>query len=903
MVETVRCVRCTADLPATAKFCPKCGTPADVQYEATADLDAPTLEDSSPQHRNFLDTPALDEGRFVPGQILAERYRIVALLGKGGMGEVYRADDLRLGQAVAMKFLPEAVAHDGAALARFHREVRLARQVSHPNVCRVFDIGETSGLPFLTMEYVDGEDLASLLRRIGRLPQDKAVEISRQLCAGLAAAHEAGVLHRDLKPANVMLDKRGKVRITDFGLAGLAGPGDDQMRGGTPAYMAPEQLAGKAATAVSDIYSLGLVLYEIFTGRRAFESSNLGDLVRQHQSATPTNPSKLVEGLDPLIERVIMRCLEAEPHSRPSSALQVAAALPGGDPLAAALAAGETPSPEMVAAAGGEGALSPKAAWAMLLATMAIAAAIVALAPYSTDLGLAPPRKTASALEVRAQEIIEKAGYTDAPADRTSWFERNYDFLFYRATHLPTAQASHELPHAAQGVLGFLYRQSPTALAPSNAGLRVTTFDPPYEVSGMITVYLESGGRLVAFVAVPPQVDPTSAPAPDPNWSEMLATSGIDPASLKSAEPTWLPPTGFDRRFGWHGFYREDPKTEMEISAASYRGKPVYFHVIAPWSTAWRMQTQRPLSRSSVVRETTFLAVGFFTLILAALFARHNIRLGRGDRRGAFRISAFVFSVAMIVGLLTAHHIPALGQEWQMFVRMIGQALFAAAFVWLYYLALEPYVRRQMPQLLISWSRLLAGKFRDPLIGRDLLVASLLGTIAALGVHISNSLSFWHNIPGETTIPTNPLTLSSARDVLGYVLGMLLGNGIFPALAITFSFFLVRLLLRSYWLSVAVTGILVLLTTLGGENFVVEMPFVVLTAAVIMFALLRLGILALAVGFFVLTLFTSFPITVDFSQWYSAQSLFMFGVFLTLLFYGFRVALGNKPLFGEQSPE
>lgn len=901
MVETVRCVRCTADLPATAKYCPKCGAPADVQYEATVDSDAATLDSPTPG-RNLLETPALDQGRFVPGQILAERYRIVALLGQGGMGEVYRADDLRLGQPVAMKFLPQALSQDGAALARFHREVRLARQVSHANVCRVFDIGETNGLPFLTMEYVDGEDLASLLRRIGRLPQDKATEISRQLCAGLAAAHEAGVLHRDLKPANVMLDKRGKVRITDFGLAGLANVGDDQIGAGTPAYMAPEQLSGKAATVSSDIYALGLVLYEVFTGKRAFEAATLGELIQQHKSSTPANPSKLVEGLDPLIERVILRCLEAEPHSRPSSALQVAAALPGGDPLAAALAAGETPSPEMVAAAGGEGALPPKAAWAMLVAALAIAAVIVGLAPYSTDLGIAPPRKTPSALEVRAQEIIEKAGYTGTVADRTSWFERNYDFLFYRATHLPTAQANHELAHASQGVLGFFYRQSPDVMAPLNSGFRISVFDPPWEVSGMVTVYLGSDGRLYAFVAVPPQVERTSAPTPmeDPNWSDMLAASGIDLGSLKSAEPTWLPPTGFDRRFGWRGYYREDPTTEMEISAASYRGKPVYFHVIGPWSPAWRMQTQRPLSRASMVRESTFLIGGFITLIVAALFARHNIRLGRGDRRGALRISGFVFSIAMAAGLLTAHHIPALGQEWQMFVRMIGQALFAAAFVWLYYMALEPYVRRQMPELLISWSRLLAGKFRDPLIGRDLLVASLLGCIAALGVHISNSLSFWHNIPGETTIPSNTLTLGSARDVLGCLLGSLLGNGIFPALAITFSFFLVRLLLRNYWLSVAVTGILVLLTSLGGENFGVEIPFVLLTTAIIMFALVRLGILGVAVSLFVLTLWTSWPITVDFSQWYSAQTLFMFAVFLALLFYGFRVALGNKPVFGER---
>src|SRR6185369_5473714 len=145
---------------------------------------------------------AEDEGRFVPGTLLGGRYRIIGLLGRGGMGEVYRATDLTLGQSVAIKFLPETTSRDERALARFHNEVRIARQVSHPNVCRVYDIGETEGLVYLTMEYVDGEDLGSLLRRIGRLPQDKAIEIARQLCAGLSAAHDEGVLHRDIKPAN-----------------------------------------------------------------------------------------------------------------------------------------------------------------------------------------------------------------------------------------------------------------------------------------------------------------------------------------------------------------------------------------------------------------------------------------------------------------------------------------------------------------------------------------------------------------------------------------------------------------------------------------------------------------------------------------------------------------------------
>ena len=148
-------------------------------------------------------------------------YRIVSLIGRGGMGEVYRAEDLKLGQPVALKFLPDDVARDADRLARFHGEVRVARQVSHPNVCRVYDISEVNGQHFLSMEYVDGEDLASLLRRIGRLPADKALQVARQLCAGLGAAHDRGVLHRDLKPANVLIDGRGRVRIADFGLAAL----------------------------------------------------------------------------------------------------------------------------------------------------------------------------------------------------------------------------------------------------------------------------------------------------------------------------------------------------------------------------------------------------------------------------------------------------------------------------------------------------------------------------------------------------------------------------------------------------------------------------------------------------------------------------------------------------------
>ena len=317
-----------------------------------------------PTRTSSATSPALrssdsDHSRFPSGVVVANRYRIVALIGQGGMGEVYRADDLKLGQVVALKFLPLAVASDPSRLVRLFAEARLAREVTHPNVCRVHDVGEVDGQHFLTMEYVDGEDLASLLRRIGHLPRDKGLEIARQICAGLAAAHARGVLHRDLKPSNVMIDGRGRARLTDFGLAITTGEPSGGPIAGTPAYMAPEQRAGEPVTVRSDLYALGLVLFELFTGRPAFLEQADGG--QPHE--IPPAPSTFVSDLHGSIDRTVMGCLETEPALRPPSALAVAASLPGGDPLAALVAAGETPPPEMVAAAGEKARVSSRFAW------------------------------------------------------------------------------------------------------------------------------------------------------------------------------------------------------------------------------------------------------------------------------------------------------------------------------------------------------------------------------------------------------------------------------------------------------------------------------------------------------------------------------------------------------------
>jgi serine/threonine protein kinase/Tfp pilus assembly protein PilF len=255
---------------------------------------------------------------FAPGTVFASRYRMTRRIGHGGMGDVWEADDLVLETAVALKLIDST---DAPARERILTEVRLARQITHPAVCRVFDVGDADGAVFYSMELVRGEDLAALLRRAGRLPSEKVVEIARQLCAGLAAAHAQGVIHRDLKPANILVDDDGLVRITDFGIAIARADAGLHMQTGTPRYMAPEQRAeGTPISEQTDVYALGLVLYELLVGPDAFSrAASAGALPR---------PSMLVPAVDPQLERVVTRALSQDPGKRQASAAEMAAGLP-----------------------------------------------------------------------------------------------------------------------------------------------------------------------------------------------------------------------------------------------------------------------------------------------------------------------------------------------------------------------------------------------------------------------------------------------------------------------------------------------------------------------------------------------------------------------------------------------
>jgi eukaryotic-like serine/threonine-protein kinase len=906
------CPSCAAAVSEGARFCPSCGEAVSSVSQLPTNLASPSVAEaaqrrSPPSSRvgRLASSDSVQAGGFTPGAMLAERYRIIGLLGRGGMGEVYRADDLKLGQPVALKFLPKHLASDRERLERFYAEVRTARQVSHPNVCRVYDVGEVDSQHFLSMEYVDGEDLASLLKRIGHLPADKALEISRELCAGLAAAHERGVLHRDLKPSNVMIDGRGRARITDFGLAVAAGEETEGEVSGTPAYMAPEQLAGKGASVRSDVYSLGLVLYELYTGRKAFDGATLGELRRKHAEETPAALSKIAPGVDPVVERVILRCLEKEPSARPSSVAQVAAALPGGDPLEAALAAGETPSPEMVAAAGEEGALSPARAWAELGSVFVLLVVVSLMSWFAKDDGLAPFPKSPDVLEYRARELVKSFGYSDEPADDAFWWDRQYQYLKYRAAHLPSPRNYRELAHAQPHPWWFWYRQSPRFLVPQgsgqtlamNSGEPLGPTDPPVEVSGMVNLAMDARGNLMNLRAVPPQVEPagSSAPPHEPDWRPLLAAAGLDSARLSPSSPRRLPREPFDFRADWEGFYASDPNVPIHVSAASYRGKPVSFEVFGPWELPSRMQ-EAPEASGSVARNAAIVITALSVLVAGVLVARRNLRLGRGDRLGAMRVSAFLLTTSLISWFFWIHHVPDLQAEANHFFSAIASALFWVAFVWLTYIAIEPIVRRKWPALLISWSRLLAGRFRDPLVGRDVLAGILFGVVHELVEVVTQGLPRWIDLAGMTPMPPARAYLSATPDVAGRFLRTFQEASV-RCLVIMTVLVLSQVLLRRKSLAVALTGLLLVILSLSGENLALEIPTGIVMAMLTIFVAVRHGILALAVYFFVVILLHEMPVALDFSRWYAGRPLVLVGFLLALAVYAFHVSLGGKPAF------
>ncbi len=832
-----------------------------------------TSHDSKPLTSSsgwLTSTDAIDHGRFAPGALLGGRYRVVERVGRGGMGEVYRADDLKLGQPVALKFLPEAVDRDPARLTQLHAEVRMARQVSHPNVCRVYDVDEFEGHTFLSMEYVDGEDVASLLRRIGRFPQDRAIELARQVCAGLAAAHDRGVVHRDLKPANIMLDGSGRIRITDFGLAGASG---ETLRAGTPAYMAPEQLSGGEVTPRSDIYALGLVLYEIFTGQRALDARNIAELIAKREQAAITPPSAIVRDLDASIESIIFRCLESDPLRRPPSALAVAAALPGGDPLAAALAAGETPSPEMVAAAGTTDAVAARIVAANVVWILVSLVAVIALYQRVLLVNRVTMPKPPAALQDRAQEIVTKLGYGEAVSSSTG-LGLDLDWAEHIAATRTDPGRWSALASPRPLTIAFSYRTSPRLLNPLGRENNVGPLNPPLSVSGMTLAVVDAAGRLNDFHSVPEPLQ-TQTPHEPTKWSDLFDAAGLPMASFTPVAPRWVPLVYAEERKAWEGRLPDPPSAPVRVEAAAYAGKPVFFVVTGEWDRSARGPQAATSRFTSVINAiSNFVMPGL--MFLGAFLARRNVRLGRGDRRGAFRAASAIFILSVMAWVLGASHIPWFAVEVQRFFAAIGQALFSAAVMWLTYLGLEPYVRRASPDSLIGWTRLIGGQWRDPHVGRDVLIGVSAGMAMTLFAALHNVLPPLAGQPEPMPLLVNTDALLALRNGIAYIVKAL-NEATLSAMLGTVGLVVFGILLKRRWAAILVAIVVFTPVAVRGMFMpgtpVLDVVIGGLIISVFVGVIATFGLLSATAALGTHFVMLRAPITTDLSAWWATLGM------------------------------
>ena len=906
------CVTCNAELTGLGGTCNSCGsqsgvlanTLATVAMEAgaaaaAAAASAPLESNASKPGRSsssrLSDTLIPEDGRFLPGTLVNGRYRIVGLLGRGGMGEVYRATDLTLAQAVALKFLPEAGVSE-RVLERFHAEVRIARQISHPNVCRVYDIGEVDGQPFISMEYVDGEDLADLLQRIGRLPADKALDTARKICAGLAAAHDKGVIHRDLKPQNIMLNKRGEPVIMDFGLAAVA----DQLTGaearnGTPAYMSPEQLRGDEVTAKSDIYALGLVLYEIFSGKRAYEAKTIGDLLKLQEGTQMTSLTSLAADVDPQVEKVIKRCLNPDPAQRPSTPLAVSAALPGGDPLAAALAAGETPSPEMVAASGKTEGMDLRYSIPMLVFVLA---AVVGYPFWSASrdvLQRMPFSYSPVVASHEARKIAASLGYTQAPADSDIDYTDGSPIRDYWKTHDRKGKSWNDLI-AAESFYSYFYRESPSPLVASPFGW-VSSDNPAPATAGMIEMYLNFAGQLREFESIPAE---KLAPSPPGGSSldEAALFKAIGYAQSEFAEtaPERVPMVAYDVRKAWKGRVNGLPDVDIRVEASSLAGRLTAAKVVFPWTPA-RREPRKLETGAALYGPLTQVVLMLIGVLFGLIFAVRNLRLNRGDKRGAFRLGLVTCLLVFLNWIGTAHHVAVI-EEWGFLINAFGDAVYTGLVMWILYLALEPAVRSRWPHALVTWNRLLAGQFGDAQLGAHLL------TGAAIGVALRIFLAGSEALDGQGVPSFNSLSGTGSALIWLGINAQTLQGALRTGFIVFFTIFGFRSLWRNDYLA-ALTMAISFAVIEGQGIWNRPNPWLeglILTAifAVLALVLLRMGMVSNIAAIVFINSIERINLGPRLGSWYTPYGLATMAMLVGIAVYAFWRSIGERTLADER---
>jgi hypothetical protein len=516
------------------------------------------------------------------------------------------------------------------------------------------------------------------------------------------------------------------------------------------------------------------------------------------------------------------------------------------------------------------------------------------MSPFSI-VNAVPIEKSPEVLEDRALELISRLGHETAPADsaRGLWTDDAY-FRYARASEDPprdwTALRSGHPP-----VLRFWYRQGPRPLVSLWSSGRVAWDMPPLRVSHMTGVAYDLRGHLVDFYAVPPEVDESAGESPEPDWAPLFAEARLEPMALPPAAPRWAPPFFVDTRAAWTGTWPDRPDLPIRIEAAAYRGRPVWFRVVQPWTRPDRME---PYQASAGQRVTQYAGLGLLVVLVGvgAVLARRNLVLGRGDRRGAFRLAASVFGLGLTVWALGAHHVADLGGQAALVARGAGAVLVISTLLWLFYLALEPYVRRLRPATLVSWTRLLNGGLSDAVVGRDVLVGATQGALITLLSSVVSRVPAWLGLPAEPPASMMLGALLGSRSVVTRVLDFAMG-GILLGLGALLLYLILRFVLRREIPTVlAFVVILTVVATVQSDPLWLGLSAGLVVMASYVFVLLRFGLLAACVGPFFANGFAAFPLTTDFGRWYAGPTLVVIPLLAVLAILAFRTALGGSGL-------
>jgi eukaryotic-like serine/threonine-protein kinase len=579
----------------------------------------------------------------------------------------------------------------------------------------------------------------------------------------------------------------------------------------------------------------------------------------------------------------------------------VAAALPGGDPLAAALAAGETPSPEMVAAAGERTAFNPALGLSLFAVVIVGLITIAILSDRVFLIARIPLEKSVDTLEDRAKEIITSLGFKDKPVDTARGILGLGDYLLYvqRTDRSATRWSGLDNPYFP--TLRFWYRTSPRDLEPNAPIWRPGFDDPPLNVTNMRLVVTDLAGHLTQFTNVPPQREdlPENAPQPSMDWSLFFNAAGLDMSMFKPVPSTWVPNTYADERVAWEGPMPGRSDITLHADAASYRGQPAFFQIAGPWSRTQR-QTQEVQQGRTLIRFLLFLIV-FGLSVGTCVLAWNNYKSGRGDHRGASRLATGWLILYFCSWLIGARFWLEPLTEFNHFLSEFAAVeLLEAAMIWLVYMALEPYVRKYSADILMSWSRLLSGRIRDPRVGRDVLVGIVAGlTIAVVGSLVA-LLPGWLGYPPTSPRGTNLELIMSTRRAVSWLL-RLPTNALANGMIITLLFALVRMVVKRTWIATIVTIVVgtfvvvaqnptLLLWIVGAYGLVLSIVYIGV--------LVRFGMFPLMMAYLTNTIVSN-GLTADVNKLYAPTSVWLMVLVVAMSAFGFYASRAGEPLFGK----